>query len=101
MSVCVVALVKGSDNEWRMGWNNGEDVPERITDHEQRNVLFVCVSQNLVTLRLNHVSICQDEFLPVKSFLHPYNHSSALMFVSPDRELKLARRSFCTIKILV
>ena len=41
-----------------------------IADDEESNVLSVRISQDLITLRLDHVTIREDERLPIKLFLY-------------------------------
>ena len=65
MSVCVVALPAVS--YYRGGGANG--VPKGIADDEQRDVFRVCVSQDLIALSLDHVSVSKDEFFPIERFL--------------------------------
>lgn len=41
-------------------WGFYTNSPKRITNNQKRYILLVCISQNIITLSFNHVSICED-----------------------------------------
>ena len=56
------------------------NVPEWITDHEKRNVLFVCISQDLITFGFNRVPVGQNKWLLVERLLPSTPSDSASAF---------------------
>jgi hypothetical protein len=44
-----------------------------VADNEESDILSVRISQDLITLRLNHVTVSNDERLPVQLFLFRNN----------------------------
>lgn len=45
------------------------DSPKWITNDEQGHILLVCIVEDLITLSLNHVAICDDDRFFIERFL--------------------------------
>ena len=43
--------------------------PERVAYNEQRHVFLVCTAQDIVCLRLDHVTVRNDDLFLVERFL--------------------------------
>lgn len=69
MSVCVVALRSRVYVILRTHESRLFCLPERVSDNEQGDVFLVCIAQDLVALRLDHVAVSEDQFFPVECFL--------------------------------
>jgi hypothetical protein len=68
MSVCVVALVWGTDqNAWVSDCR--EYSPKRIAHNKEGDVLLVRVAQDLVGLGFDHVAIRDRQLFSIESFL--------------------------------
>lgn len=69
-SVCVVALSK-YEKIVRRAKIKKAHIPKWIAYDQKCNIDFVCILQNIVARRFDHLAVCDDYFTAIESFLLP------------------------------